>query len=122
MKQHHRYEITLLILIVGVFVAGTGLRFVAFRSDDSRVFMIPAPEHDIGDSQIQQNPNYLFDLNEADEAQLASLPGIGPAIAERIVIYRAEKSGFNALDELLNVNGIGEVLFAKVSPYLYVNP
>ncbi len=49
----------------------------------------------------------LVDLNTADEETLRTLPGIGPALAARIVAYREEHGGFQYLYELTNVKGIG---------------
>ena len=46
-------------------------------------------------------------INTAEEAQLETLPGIGPALARRIVEYREEKGPFLFLYELMNVEGIG---------------
>lgn len=48
------------------------------------------------------------DLNTAGREELASLPGIGEKLAERIVGYREAHGGFETVDELLNVSGIGE--------------
>ncbi len=48
------------------------------------------------------------DLNTADEAALEELPGIGPALAERIVAWREENGRFRTVDDLLAVPGIGE--------------
>jgi len=44
-----------------------------------------------------------IDLNTASEAQLESLPGIGPTLAERIVAYREETGGFSSVEEILEV-------------------
>ncbi|MBC8044121.1 MAG: helix-hairpin-helix domain-containing protein [Rhizobacter sp.] len=50
-----------------------------------------------------------LNLNAATESQLASLPGVSAALADRIVRYRIYKGGrLRSLDELLNVKGIGE--------------
>ena len=49
-------------------------------------------------------------LNIATAKELETLPGIGPALAERIVQLRAERGPFAALDELQQVPGIGEAL------------
>lgn len=49
-----------------------------------------------------------LDLNSATAAQLTELPGIGEALAERIVAYRDENGPFSSVDELTNVSGIGE--------------
>ncbi len=48
------------------------------------------------------------DLNTADQAALEELPGIGPALAERIVAWREENGRFRTVDDLLAVPGIGE--------------
>lgn len=48
------------------------------------------------------------DLNAADQAALEELPGIGPALAERIVAWREENGRFRTVDDLLAVPGIGE--------------
>jgi len=47
------------------------------------------------------------DLNALTEADFESLPGIGPALARRIVETRAELGGFRTFDQLLDVRGIG---------------
>jgi len=61
-----------------------------------------------------------IDLNTASEAQLESLPGIGPTLAERIVAYREETGGFSSVEEILEVYGIGSKTFEEISPYLTV--
>ena len=47
-------------------------------------------------------------LNTADEAALTALPGIGVALAARIVEYREEHGPFEAVEDLTNVSGIGQ--------------
>ena len=49
-----------------------------------------------------------LDLNTATAAELAALPGIGEALAERIVAYREANGAFASVEELLEVSGIGE--------------
>jgi competence protein ComEA len=49
-----------------------------------------------------------IDLNTATPEQLESLPGIGPALAARIVSWREENGGFSSADDLLEVPGLGE--------------
>ncbi len=48
-----------------------------------------------------------IDLNTATAADLEELPGIGPALAERILDWRTENGGFTSVDQLDDVSGIG---------------
>lgn len=52
----------------------------------------------------------VIDLNTADAAALEELPGIGPALAERILTWREENGRFASVEDLLAVPGIGEKL------------
>jgi competence protein ComEA len=60
----------------------------------------------------------FISLNNATQEQLESLPGVGPALAQRIADYRANIGSFSDLSQLREVSGIGEKLFAKISQQL----
>jgi len=64
----------------------------------------------------------LININTADSAALETLPGIGPALAGRIIAYREENGPFGTVDDLLNVKGIGEVTLDKLRPLISVGP
>ncbi|MEW6032298.1 MAG: helix-hairpin-helix domain-containing protein [Bacillota bacterium] len=53
-------------------------------------------------------------INTASQAELETLPGVGPSIARRIIEYRLQNGPFRALEELMNVSGIGEKRFAEL--------
>jgi competence protein ComEA len=61
-----------------------------------------------------------LDLNRADREQLATLPGIGPALAERIVADRERRGPFGDADALMRVPGIGPKRLAQVRAHLTV--
>ena len=63
----------------------------------------------------------LVDVNTADAEELAQLPGIGEELAGRIVAYRAEHGPFEAVEDIMEVSGIGEAKFAGFAAYITVD-
>ena len=59
-------------------------------------------------------------LNTATAEQLATIPGVGPKTAERIIEYRQKNGGFKKVEDLMNVNGVGEKSFLKMKPLITV--
>lgn len=56
----------------------------------------------------------LISLNEADEAKLATLPGIGPSMAQRIIEHRQENGPFTDISDLQKVKGIGPAKYKQL--------
>jgi competence protein ComEA len=56
----------------------------------------------------------LVNINTASEKELDTLPGIGPAFAQRIIDYREKQGGFKTIEEIQAVAGIGPKLFEKI--------
>ncbi|GGQ44221.1 hypothetical protein GCM10010216_00300 [Streptomyces flaveolus] len=59
-------------------------------------------------------PTAPVSLNTATVDQLETLPGVGPVLAQHIVDHRTQHGGFRSVDELREVNGIGERRFADL--------
>jgi competence protein ComEA len=59
-------------------------------------------------------------INTATQEQLESLPGVGAKAAERILEYRQKNGNFKKIEDLMNVQGIGEKSFLKLKPLLTV--
>ena len=62
----------------------------------------------------------LVNINRATAAELQTIPGIGPVIAERIVAHRGEHGPFRQVDELMLVAGVGERTLARIAPLVTV--
>lgn len=67
-----------------------------------------------GGSVPGAGPAAPVSLNTATVDQLDTLPGVGPVLAQHIVDYRTQHGGFRSVDELREVNGIGERRFADL--------
>lgn len=60
----------------------------------------------------------LVNINTADQAELEELPGVGPVTASAILQWRSDNGPFAAVDELLEVSGIGDATLAEIAPYV----
>lgn len=78
-----------------------------------------SPEHS---RTSQDNPSELINLNQATETELQELPGIGPAIAERVRAHRDLEGPFQSLDELSDVSGISDRMVDELRDHLTVDP
>ena len=59
-------------------------------------------------------PDGMVNINTADEKDLDKLPGIGPAMAKRIIEYRTENGAFQSPEEIKRVKGIGDAKYEKM--------
>lgn len=105
-------------VLVGLSLIGTG---VFLTTNDGQLFQnnaklssssdpLPSTESIVGE-QTSSGP---ININIASQAELESLPGIGPVLAERIIDYREKNGPFKTKSSLKNVKGIGEKTFADL--------
>ncbi|HSW28006.1 MAG TPA: helix-hairpin-helix domain-containing protein [Longimicrobiales bacterium] len=82
---------------------------------------LPAAAGRAPSSPVRPRPAPRLDLNRADTLALQALPGVGPALARRIVAAR-EEARFRTLEDLLKVRGIGPATLARLRPLVAVSP
>ncbi|MEU1803275.1 ComEA family DNA-binding protein [Streptomyces sp. NPDC019937] len=76
----------------------------------------PAPGSGPGPGAPGAPGGGVLSLNSATAEQLDTLPGVGPVLARHILDYRTQHGGFRSIDELREVNGIGDRRFADLRP------
>ncbi|AXL88579.1 DNA-binding protein [Streptomyces sp. CB09001] len=95
-----------------------GLNRARFLVDGEQVIVgAPAPPPGAGAAPggpAGAAPAAPVSLNTATTDQLDTLPGVGPVLAQHIIDYRTRHGGFRSVDELREVNGIGERRFADL--------
>ncbi|MBV8491644.1 MAG: ComEA family DNA-binding protein [Candidatus Eremiobacteraeota bacterium] len=71
-----------------------------------------------GKRRTASPPPLSVDVNTASPQELAAVPGIGRALAARIVAMRESAGAFSSLDELLDVAGMTQARLERASPFL----
>lgn len=101
-----------------------GLNLAAEAQDGSLIYVPTADELASGENlppfgaSTESSPGQeeaLININTAEAGQLEQLPGIGPALAERIITYRETNGEFSSLEELAAVSGIGPAIIENIA-------
>ena len=98
----------------------------AFTPDDNSEFRMQEGSYvrlkniELGYTIPKQILNKI-NINKASAPELEKLPGIGPAIAERIVRYREENGTFKSIEDLQNVSGIGTKKYSDLKELITIN-
>lgn len=71
--------------------------------------------------EILGNQTRLININKATIEELDKLPGVGPAIAGKIIDYRKDNNGFVSIEEIKLVSGIGDKMFENIKDLIIVN-
>lgn len=82
---------------------------------------VPAVSSSPQKSEESADATEKININTANAAELEKLPGIGQALAERIIQYREEEGPFSTIEDIMAVKGIGEKKFEKLREYIVVS-
>ena len=111
---------------------------LAYVVEDGTKIKIPsASEEDIGDEDIidsksgdniiieenavpSNNSPQTININKATEKEFETLPGIGPSLASKIIEYRNQNGKFESIEDIKNVNGIGDNKYEKINDLITV--
>lgn len=111
---------------------------LAYVVEDGTKIKIPsASEEDIGDEDIidsksgdniiieentisSNNSTQTININKATEKEFETLPGIGPSLASKIIEYRNQNGKFGSIEDIKNVNGIGDSKYEKIKDLITV--
>ena len=121
-----RYEKVILLITVGCLLLFSGWFFAGRNTEvPYRVILLQNDAESITEEQIDGWPDSLLpgeriDINTAEVEDLQRLPGIGEKRAKAIADYRREYGGFQNVDELIEVSGIGEETLKQLRKYVCV--
>jgi competence ComEA-like helix-hairpin-helix protein len=116
------YEQRALIILLALVLIGAAFRYQHNRDLARRFEVIRQHSDSLGlkGDEISLYNLEPLDLNTASGGELQRLPGIGPALAGRILEYRSKAGRFKYIDELLEVRGIGPVILKRLKPLVRV--
>ena len=102
----------------GVDTSDQNLARVLVDGEQIRIGLDPAPT--VPAVAAPSGAAGPIDINTASLEGLQEIPGVGPVLAQRIVTYRERNGGFQNVEQLMEVSGIGEATFAQMQPLVTV--
>ncbi len=107
-----------MLLPFAIFFLGCYL--IGFRIYQNRYTEPVVPVTVVEESQRKLAEGEKINLNGATKEDLMRIDGIGEALATRIMEYRESLGGFKTVEQIKDVNGIGDKLFEGIKDYLAI--
>ena len=112
-----------LLAVTALFVTFPLAFFIGRSSVHAQITTERAPEElvrELPEPESAPEAAQRLELNRATQAELEALPGIGAVLAERIVAWRSANGPFVSVEQIMDVEGIGEKKFAELRDSIYV--
>ena len=110
--------IFLALALLVIFAAYTVITAATAPELEISAVQFPVPERK---DNIFNASASIININTADAAELARLPGVGEVLAERIIKYREENGLFASPEDILNVSGIGETKYENMADMITIS-
>ncbi len=95
------------------------LNRASILNDGDKIY-IPTKDEELIVLESSSSRSGVININKATAELLQTIPGIGPATAEKIIEFRNNNGPFRSIEELMDVNGIGEKTFEKMKEKLCI--
>ena len=100
---------------------------LAMKIEDAKHYIIPKLGEEIKNNEVVNYENQnnsdsnKININKATVEELDKLPGVGQATANKIINYREENGDFKSIEEVKNVNGIGNKKYEQIKNEITLN-
>uniref|UniRef100_A0A7C4M0I4 ComEA family DNA-binding protein n=1 Tax=candidate division CPR3 bacterium TaxID=2268181 RepID=A0A7C4M0I4_UNCC3 len=112
-------------------VIGNNSKIYIFKNSDKKAKIVsigtnqsylsnPIESGGVVSKSTNQVVNSKINLNTASLSELDILPGVGPAIAQRIIDWREVNGGFEVIEDIKKVKGIGDAMYEKIKEFIVV--
>ena len=113
-----RQEKLVIIFLLACIVVGLGVSFYK-KAHLPEIKVVPSYiSKESIDLENRISSTQLININTSNEQELTRLPGIGPALAKKIITYRRESGFFSFPEEITKVPGIGKVKYERMKDFI----
>lgn len=123
-KKQSLIIIAIALIIIGVILAVFALsQPKVYVDSSSRALVSESQQDDVTEEKqtaTEMNVNLPLNINTCTYEELLAIEDIGEARASAIIEYRDALGSYTAVEQIKDIEGIGESLYEKISPYLFV--